>query len=305
MAIAPWTVTLLLACPLPGTPPGGSIVWAQEGQDPPTTRPEREPDGPPEVTSATHVELARLLAEFKSARKSGDAMEIAKALAPMSIHDNLEFAPLALDALKYRASKLDKKAAKARAKELDTTSKKELAALVAQREAVVQEAAAHVLANYPEDKKALKALEKAFGDKAIRRDKPRVVSALVVAFGKLHNGEVEDEVVEMMERGVSKEITRACVRYLGTLPTRDYDHVCLLCTMLASPEPAAVNSPINPPAEYWENLWAIWNWTRRDVSWALKEITGQVFRPSDGDHESDCEKALDYVEANREALGLR
>ncbi|MEM1450638.1 MAG: hypothetical protein AAF957_06080 [Planctomycetota bacterium] len=304
MAIAPWTVTLLIACSLHAPHPGASTAWAQEGQEPPTTRPEREPEGPPEVTSATHVELARLLAEYESAKKSGDAMELAKALAPMSIHDNLEFAPLALEAMKYRASKHDKKAAKARAKELDTTSKKELAALIAKREAVVQEAAAHVLANYPEDKKAVRALEKAFADKGIRKDKPRVVSALVLSFGKLHHGEVEDEVVQLMQRGVSKEITRACVKYLGTLPTRDYDHVCLLCTMLASPEPAAVDSPINPPAEYWENLWAIWNWTRRDVSWALKEITGQVFRPAEGDHESDCEKALDYVEANREALGL-
>ena len=61
----------------------------------------------------------------------------------------------------------------------------------------------------------------------------------------------------------------------------------------------------NPPASYWAAQWEIWSWTRRDVTWTLKQITGQVFQPAEGEHPSDCKKALDYVKEHKRELGLK
>lgn len=291
----------LLAGPAAAAPQQGG---PQDGEQAPA-RPTEPSEEEVVVTTAEPKVLAQLVAKLEDALEAQDAAEVAKALAPMTTHDNPELAPLAIEALKYRASKLDKKAAKALGEELGTTSKKAVSALLAEREASVQEAAALVLANHPEDKKAIRALEKAFKDKGIRGDKPKVVAALIRTFGRIGHGKVEKDVVGELRKKRSKEITRACVRYLGELPTKDYRTVRMLCEMLNAPEPSNVDDASNPPASYWAAQWETWNWTRRDVTWALKEITGQVFRPADGDNPSDCEKALAYLEEHREELGLR
>ena len=44
---------------------------------------------------------------------------------------------------------------------------------------------------------------------------------------------------------------------------------------------------------------------RRDVSWSLKQITGQVFEPAGGEHSGDTQKALDYIEKHKRELGLK
>ena len=100
------------------------------------------------------------------------------------------------------------------------------------------------------------------------------------------------------------KIARACVRYFGRLPTRRLEHAEKLCELLDSPQPGSVDSPTNPPASYWEALWETWNWMRRDVTWSLQQITGEVFRPAEGEHPSDREKALEYVRSHKERLGL-
>lgn len=293
---AAWTLALSLA--LAGLAPG-----QQPGAKPVPPAPPVEAEIV--ITTAEPDRLAELIGKLESALRSDDATEIAGALAPMSVHDNPELTPYAIDAMKYKASKLDKNAAKALGKELGTTSKKELAALLAEREAGVQEAAALILANFPEDKKAVKGLEKAFKDKAIRKTKPTVVAAVIRSFGRMGHSKVEKDVIGELRKRSSKEVSRACVRYLGELPTKDYRTVRMLCEMLDAPEPANVDDASNPPADYWAAQWEIWNWTRRDVTWALQQITGEVFRPADGDHGSDSKKALDFIDANRKKLGLR
>ena len=67
----------------------------------------------------------------------------------------------------------------------------------------------------------------------------------------------------------------------------------------------AINDASNPPAAFWASMWEQWNWTRRDVTWSLKQITGQVFQPAEGDHPSDAHKALEYVKAHKKELGLK
>ena len=42
-----------------------------------------------------------------------------------------------------------------------------------------------------------------------------------------------------------------------------------------------------------------------DIIWALKEITGQVWRPTEGDHPGDSAVALKYVKENKRKLGLK
>ena len=300
---AHWIVALWLA--LLSGPALAAQERGQQGGEQQPARPTEPSEEEVVVTTAEPKVLAQLVAKLESALEAEDAGEVAKALAPMTTHDNPELAPLAIEALKYRASKLDKKAAKALGEELGTTSKKEVAALVAEREASVQEAAALVLANHPEDKKALRALEKAFKDKGIRDDKPKVLAALIRTFGKIGHGKVEKDVVGELRKKRSKEVTRACVRYLGDLPTKDYRTVRMLCEMLNAPEPSNVDDASNPPASYWAAQWETWNWTRRDVTWALKEITGQVFKPAEGEHKSDSKKALRYVKDNARKLGLK
>ena len=95
------------------------------------------------------------------------------------------------------------------------------------------------------------------------------------------------------------------MRYFGQLPTHDYKTVRKLCGLLDPPQPAAVDDRNNPPAGFWAAMWEQWSWTRRDVTWTLKQITGQVFRPAEGEHPSDSKKALDYIKQHKRELGLR
>ena len=66
-----------------------------------------------------------------------------------------------------------------------------------------------------------------------------------------------------------------------------------------------VDSPDNPAAAYWATRWEMWAVIRRDVSWSLKQITGQVFVPAGGEHSGDTKKAIDYIKAHKRELGLK
>ncbi len=291
-----------------------TLALPAAAQDPPASKPVApalpvDPEHVARETSTASQELlGELLGRLRSAEGTGDALKVAEALAALTAHDNAELVEVGMDALKYRASKLDKQLAKVLAEELETTSKSELQSLIADREAAVQAAGAHVLASLVVDDKGskplLRSLEKAFKDKSVRRDKPTVVAAVIRAFGRQHHGRVEDDVVSELRRNSTRDVARACVLYLGDLPTRNYKHVRLLCEMLDAPEPASVQDASNPGESYWKAAWESWNWTRRDVSWSLKQVTGQVFAPAEGDHPSDAKKALAYIDAHREELGL-
>ena len=258
-----------------------------------------------ELTTASEQDAKAYLARYEDAVESQDGMRVAEALAPMTAHDNPEFLEAALDSIKYRASKVDKRAAKTQAQELGTVSKKEIDGLTFLREEEVQLAAATVLANFPEGGKATKALNKAYKDKSLRKDKPRAFAAVIRSLGKLGYDKLGKDMLQLIEQSPSKEVAGAAVRYFGQIKTRDYSTVRKLAQMLTGPAPAAVNSATNPPAGYWAAKWEVWSWTRRDVTWSLKQITGQTFRPEEGDHSGDTKKALDYIKANKRELGLR
>lgn len=274
-----------------------AVAFGQETQDPEIVLEE-------EVTSASPEEVKRLLGAYQSAATREDATEIADVLAGMSAHQNDEFRDPALTGLAYRASRLDKRAAGDLAQELDMRSKKDIERFVLEREAGVQEAAAHVLANIP-GKSSTRALAKAFKDKKIRKRKPKVTAAVIRALGKLGYDRVEKDVFRQMGMYSDKDVTRACVRYLGQIKTREFAYVRTLVEMLDPPQPFDVNGKNNPPASYWAALWEQWSWARRDVAWSLKEITGQTFRPQDGENPSDGEKALLYIKEHKAELRLR
>jgi hypothetical protein len=258
----------------------------------------------PGITTAAPAELDLLLKKHAAAIESGDGLELMRALSEMASFDNAELAERACSGLTYRATKVDKDAVEAEGGELGTTSIKEIDALLEERVSGVQAAAARLLANFPGDKKAGAALLKAFSDKSVRKDRPRAHAAVIESLGKIGNRKVEGEVYKLFKSFDHEDLGRACVRYFGTIKTKDYSIVRTLCEKLAAPEPGNVDSPSNPPAAYWESQWKNWSAIRRDVSWALQEITGQVWRPTEGEHPGDSRVALEYVKEHKKELGL-
>ncbi len=256
-----------------------------------------------EITTASPEVVESLLGAYESAEESEDAEEIAEALGAMSAHDNEEFGKPAQTSLEYRASGLDKKAARQLAEELDMLSKDEIQAFVVEREVGVQEAAARVLANLP-GKGSTRALAKAFKDKKIRKGKPKVIAAVVHAMGELGYDRAEKDVFKQMGLSSDEAVIRACVRYLGQIKTKEFSYVRTLVEMLEPPEPLDV-SKNTLPASYWATRWERWRWTRLDVTWSLKEITGQTFQSRNGEDPSDADKALRYIKEHKKELRLR
>ncbi len=258
----------------------------------------------PVVTTATDEEVAVMLRSYESARKSGVAAEVIESLQRMELHDNEELIAPASQALQYRATRTDKKAVAEEAKTLGTTKRSEVAAMVLDLESEVQAAGASVLASIP-GKKSTGALMKALKRKDVKDDRPLTMASIIVALGNLGHEAAAKEVEDELKRSRHMLIARASIRYFGQIKTKDMGVVRILISMLDSPKPANVDGASNPPASYWEARWTTWLATRRDVVWALKEITGQTWSPSDGDHESDAARALKYVKENAKRLGIR
>ena len=257
---------------------------------------------PPEPASAEAVQ--RLLARFDEAARANDAEAWIVALEAMAQHPNDEFVPPALAALKYRAGKADKAAAKSQADELGQKDAKAVELLLALAESKVHAAGARVLALHA-DPKVGKALLGAFQTKGLCSAKPLAAAAIVDALGRSGYRAAEEAVLEEFTRRGEVEVQRACVRYFGQIKTTSFEAVRILCEELAAPEPAAPDTAANPPASYWEERWKAWQHVRRDVSWALREITGQTFQPAEGGGEGDSKRALDYVKERRRELGLK
>ena len=286
-----WIVTLLLCLPFAGI------------QDPP------EPDAAQplesELITADEAERDRLLREHDDCARGGDSKALVAVLRKMAAFDNEEFIAPGKAGLLYRPSKGDKEAAKLEAEELGLRDKQEIETLITERVSAVQAASASLLGNFPGDKKVVGFLSKAFADKELRKERPLALAAVVLSLGKLKHEKLEQDIFELFKRQPHPEVARSCVRYFGLIRSKDKSIVRTLCEELSAPEPGAVNSAANPPAGYWEQRWKTWNAIRRDVSWALKEITGQVFRPAEGEHPSDTRKALDYVKEHAKELGIR
>jgi hypothetical protein len=74
-----------------------------------------------------------------------------------------------------------------------------------------------------------------------------------------------------------------------------------LCRMLAEeidePGTTAVNSPTNPPAEWWERRWKMWKQYKADVVESLEELTGESFK--------DTATAKAWFEENEKEFGFR
>jgi len=257
------------------------------------------------LTTADVAQTKRLLTDHAGCAKRGDSKAIVAVLRQMSVFDNEDFIGAAKDGLVYRPSKADRAAAKLESEELGLRNKKEIEGLVHERVSAVQAASAQLLGNYPGNKKVTGALVRVFKDKEFRKQRPIACAAVVLSLGKLGHRKSEREIYSLFKRQTHAEVARACVRYFGLIKCKDKSIVRTLCQELSSPEPANVDGASNPPAAYWEQRWKTWNAIRRDVSWALKEITGQVFRPSEGDHPSDSRKALEYVKKHAKELGIR
>jgi len=272
-------------------------------QEPPA---DTQPENVEEVVTTVEEAVAeRLLKQHGEATRAGDSPGLVVVLRKMSAHDNASFAAPGLKSLGYRASKADKAAAKLEAEELGLKGKKELEAIENLRVSAVQAAAARLLGNQLGNKKVASALERLFRDKDLRKDRPEACAAVILSMGKLEVQKSEQDIFSLLKSNPQEDIARACVRYFGLIKTKDKSIVRTLCTELDAPAPADVNGGTNPPAGYWEQRWKTWNAIRRDVSWALKEITGQVFRPAEGDHPSDSRKALEYIKEHAKELGIR
>lgn len=257
---------------------------------------------PPELAAPEAVE--RMLARFEEARRAAEAGAWIGALEAMAQHPNPEFVAPALAALKYRAGKADKAAARTRAAELGQRDQKAIDELVLLEESKVHAAGARVLALHS-DPKVGKALLASFQTKGFCGAKPLAAAAIVDALGRGGHRDAQEAVLEEFVRRGDVDLMRACVRYFGQVRTTSYEAVKILCEELAAPEPSAPDTAANPPASYWEERWKKWQHVRRDVSWALREITGQTFQPAEGGREGDSKRALDYVKENRRELGLK
>jgi hypothetical protein len=286
-ALAP----LILALSLP--------VATAGGQEPV----EADVKGEARVVEASGLRVEALLEEWQEAEESGDALAVAAVLAEMAAHSNEDFVKPGLDGLKYRASRADRKAAEQEVAAMGLEGKEAELARVLEREVAVHAAAATLLGSAKGDRNA-KALRKRLGDEEYREGRGEAVRAIIDALGRLDDHDAEDLVREVLETWGDARVSQACVLYFGKVRTKSYEHVRYLCTLLKAPAPEWVDDPNNPPAEYWEKRWKIWQLLRRDVTWTLQQVTGQAFLAQEGDRPADTERALQWIEEHRQELGL-
>ncbi|MFT4542460.1 MAG: hypothetical protein ACI835_004928 [Planctomycetota bacterium] len=257
------------------------------------------------VRTAKQDELTTLLSSHRKAKKSQDARNLRVAIEAMLAFDNPELLPVACEALTYKLTKVDKAVSKVEADELGLVKRDEIAGLYLARESMVQQSAALLLANFPGEKQATKVLGRAFKNKALREDKPKVYANVIHSLGALGYTKIHKDVASLFRKYKNENITRACVRYFGQVRTRDRSVVRTLCEELQAPAPASVDGASNPPASYWESKWKMWSALRRDVSWALKEITGETFLPTEGDIKGDRDRALAWLKKSGAKHGIR
>ena len=258
----------------------------------------------PVVKTATPEELESLIGFFESAMEKEEAEGVIEALRRMEMHDNEELVKPAIEALKYEASKLDKKAVDLEADTLGITKRSARKEMLIELESKVQAVGARVLSTIP-GKKSTSALMKALKSKDVRKERPLTMAAVIAALGTQKYEKAAKLVEDELRQQRDPLIARASVRFFGQIQTKDMDIVRSLIGLLDPPEPANVDDPSNPPASYWAARWETWSHTRRDVTWALKEITGETFNPAEGGKPSDSARATKFVKDNAKRLGLK
>lgn len=281
----------------------GAAAPAQDGSAPVEDEEAEEPEEP-EVATADAERLEALLDGFARALKAKDALRLADALRAMDRLDNPELLDPAQRALRYRAGRDDKRGVAEEAEELGIRDKDRVEEMLQLRVARVQAAAARVL-GFVADDKAERALERAMRDKELTGARPLAHAAVIDALGRRGCTGVHDAIVSEYRAYGHEDVLRACVRYFGQVRTRDEGILRQLCRDLAAPEPGDPNSALNPPASYWEERWRKWRHVRKDVTWTLRRVTGQTFRPAEGGMKGDTEKALAWLDEHGDELGLR
>lgn len=259
--------------------------------------------GEAKVVEASELRVEALLEDWKDADKSGDAMAVAAVLLDMAAHSNEDFVKPALDGLKYRASRFDRKAAEEEVEAMGLEGKQAEMDRVRERESAVHAAAATLLGSAKSDRN-VKALRKRLADEEYREGRPEAVRAMVDALGRLGDRDSGELILDILEEWGDPKVSQACVIWFGQVRSRSFEHACFLARQLKGPAPEWVDDPNNPPAEYWEKRWKVWQLLRRDVTWSLQQITGQAFAAQEGDAPGDSERALKWLEEHRDEIGL-
>ena len=266
-----------------------------------------------ELPIADAAEAERLLLAVVEAVEAEDAVDITAALEKLKGYGNPEFLEPALDALSYKASKVDKKRVKEEAETFGVTSKKENDQRLLDLEIGVQVAGAQVLAGIP-GKESTSALHKLFKKKDVRKERPTLAAAAIESLGQLGFDKATKDVDKAFREMANKDIVSSAVRFFGQTKCKDKGIVIELCRMLDPPEQPTANRALGGFPQQGggqSERYKIWDASRRNVEWSLEQITGQKWKAveygaSDEDKkESDAKKAVDYVKKNARKLGLK
>jgi len=317
----PLLVTALLAALLGGVAPP---LAAQKGQDAGTAQDAESSTA--SVRTANEEELEQLLDEFDAAKKEKSSRALASALERLSAFNNPELLDCARDGFRYKASKSDKDDAEAEAEALGMDEKDVIERIVEMRVAeVVEQAAAVCVAIGDED--SLEMLVKTLGDRKIAESIPKVTGIIDgLAKHRLASEKADEMVLEILAEIDQHDYAgdnfdyndpgaqvsgydylgryRAAFRYFGHRKTKSLETVLLIAKHLHAPAPGFVDSPDNPPADYWRARFETWQRYNRDVVWALKQITGQTWRPGYSDEDGEGEVARQWIVEHAEKLGL-
>lgn len=320
----PLLVTALFASTLVATLVGGlaSPAFAQANQDEATS----EETSTASVRTANDEELKELLDDFKEAKKEKSARALADSFERLSAFNNPELLACARDGFKYKASSTDKKDAQEEAEALGMDEKDVIERLVELRVATVVEGASAICVAIG-DEDSLKLLVKTLGDRKIAESIPKVTAIIDgLAKHRLASEKADEMVLEIIREidqndyggdqfdynDPGAQVTgydflgryRAAFRYFGQRKTKDLDIVLLIARHLHAPAPGYVDDPNNPPADYWRARFETWQRYNRDVVWALKEITGQTWKPGYPDEGGEGEVARAWIMEHAEKLGL-
>ncbi|MBK8980389.1 MAG: HEAT repeat domain-containing protein [Planctomycetes bacterium] len=247
-------------------------------QDPEPARPQDPPAGPPPVAQ----EPAPPVVEEWDDRRARDVLR--------ELQDRLKGRDVPLKervaAVELLATGCNKRLVKP------------LAELVLRESSViVRKRAAELLGNQP-PKDAKRVIVQLLQNRDLD-DMPAVLAALVDSLSRAGYESRDWEVLDgMFEREYSPERTglqQAILRLIAT--HKEIQAIDLLLDNLGQPVPEDVDSPANPPAEYWEARWKAWEVWRLDVKAALFEITGQRFNTP--------QEAREWLKKNGRSIGIR
>ncbi len=212
----------------------------------------------PEVKDASDDEAKAALAAVDKALKGSESEPAEKAVAALATLRHEDF----VDRLKGLLGHKDERIAAAAAMALGSQGDKGAGAVLSRL----------VTEKWSRDEK-----------KQGFRSRMLVRAAAVESMGRLGMSGAYDAVMEMAkgsvggeaERSYALPALRATVRYFGL--TKEKRAVTFLIDLVDLPEPKNVNDGNNPPAEYWKARVEVWRVVLPEISWALKEITGEEF----------------------------